>query len=105
MGAVLTENVRTIEGVRTVIEGTFALDSSYPTGGEAVTAASLGLVRIDDVIAMPRNGYVFQWDAANSKLLAYHGDSDGIADGPGVQVPDTTNLATVTGIRARITGV
>jgi len=105
MAAVFTTNVRTINGVRTVIEGTIALDSSYPTGGESITAASLGLVRIDDMIIGNKSGYSFEWDATNSKLLAYQGDNTNAAAAPAVQVPDTTNLSTVTGIRARVTGV
>ena len=62
---------------RTVI-GTIAFDASYPTGGESLTAANLGLGTIDQLRVFPKNGYVFEYDYTNSKLLAY---SQGITTG------------------------
>lgn len=77
--------------------GTIALDVSYPTGGEAIDVTANE--RFDVLIAQPTSGYAFQWDAANQKLLAYRADYDAVADGPLVQVPDTTDLSAVTGIQ------
>lgn len=45
-------------------------DSSYATGGEALTAANFGLDEIYTVIAAPNGGYVFEYDNTNSKLKA-----------------------------------
>lgn len=77
--------------------GEVDLDSSYPTGGEAVDVT--GNQSFEVLVAQSKAGYVFSWDRANQKLLAYHGDNDNVADGPLVQVPDTTNLSAVTGIQ------
>lgn len=57
------------------VETTF--DSSYPTGGESITAADFDLTSIDAVVVLGASGVAaagrfFQWDRANSKLLAYN---------------------------------
>lgn len=70
---------------RNTLDITF--DSSYPTGGESLTPAALGLVSVDIVLATGTGGYVFKYDKANQKLLAYTGGS---------QVSDTTDLSSVT---------
>jgi hypothetical protein len=46
-------------------------DNSYPTGGESITAAQLGLTAIDFVQASPAGGFDFEWDYAASKLKAF----------------------------------
>ena len=76
-----------------VAEVTF--DDSYPTGGEPLAPAALGLSKIDILVASPNSGYVFEYDHANSKLKAYQGDNDAVADGPLVQVADKADLKTV----------
>lgn len=76
-----------------------AFDSSYPTGGEPLTAGDLGLSTIDFLMAEPAGGYTFEYDHTNSKLIARYGDLNAVADGPQIQVPDTTDLSTVTGVR------
>lgn len=55
-----------------------ALDSSYPTGGEAVTAANLGLTRVDFAIATVKSAATTTVNVANvhydkdtGKLLIY----------------------------------
>lgn len=51
---------------------TLAFDSSYPTGGESLTPADLGLTtKIDYLSAEPIAGFKFQYDRANSKLKAF----------------------------------
>lgn len=77
-------------------------DSSYPTGGEAIDISANE--RLAFVGAQPTSGYVFQWDAANQKLLAYYGDNNNAADGPLIEVPNTTDLSSLTGVRARAIG-
>jgi hypothetical protein len=76
--------------------GTIALDSSYPTGGEAI---DLGLnERVDFLVTSPSGGYVGLWDATNQKLLMYYGDNNNASDGALIQVPDTTDLSALTAI-------
>ena len=52
--------------------GTITFDDSYPTGGEAFDKAALGLVRLDWLsFNQGEDGFVFHYDAANAKILAY----------------------------------
>lgn len=63
-----------------------AFDSSYPTGGEDLTPALLGLSQVDAFIPVSGNpGYSFQF--TGSKLLAFNGTT---------QVTNATNLSTLT---------
>ena len=74
---------------------TLTFDSSYPTGGEALAATGVEATEIVHVIAPMTSGYVFQWDQANLKLLAYYADYNAVGDGALIQVPNTTDLATL----------
>ena len=79
---------------------TIAFDSSYPTGGEPLTSADLGFAAAPrDVRIEPKSGYVFEYDAANQKVIVYYGDNNNASDGPLIQIPDTTNLSTLTGVK------
>lgn len=63
-----------VEGSRRVFRGTLAFDSSYPTGGEAITAATFGLSVLHhvQVSATSRNGAkLVTWDNVNSKLQVW----------------------------------
>lgn len=51
--------------------GTIAFDDSYPTGGESLTAANVGLQKIDSIDFDATAGFVFQYDFTNSKVLVY----------------------------------
>ena len=51
---------------------TINFDSSYPTGGESLTARNLALGTVDNLQVFPKNGYMFEYDYTNSKLKAYH---------------------------------
>lgn len=64
-----------------------AFDSSYPTGGESLTPAQLGLTSVDVVLSDHKAGYNFVYDKANQKLLAYNGTT---------QVANTTDLSAIT---------
>lgn len=76
-----------------IVKVTF--DSSYPTGGEALTAAQLGLNKVVHVAPAPASGYVGEYDLTNSKLKAYYGDNNNASDGPLIEVPNTTDLSAV----------
>ena len=45
-----------------------AFDSSYANGGESITPADLGLLRIDNMIIEPKGGYTFEYDSTNEKI-------------------------------------
>lgn len=77
-----------------VVRVTF--DSSYPTGGESLTAAQLGLNKVTVVIPLTASGYVGEYDLTNSKLKAFYGDNNNASDGPLVEVANTTDLSAVT---------
>lgn len=62
---------RNVSGNQNIVTGTVAFDSSYTTGGLALTAATLGLRVVDMIIIQPRSGFVFDYDYTNSKLLAF----------------------------------
>lgn len=84
---------------------TIAFDSSYPTGGEAIApAAKFGLQKVNMVITQPKSGYTFEYDYTNDKLLVYWGDNNNASDGPSVEVANTTNLSTLTGVKAIVIG-
>lgn len=78
---------------------TVVLDASYPTGGYTGLAAKLTAAasRTPTIVAVfaQSSGYVAYWDYANSKLMLFYSNSDA-ADGPMIQVPDTTDLSAVT---------
>lgn len=86
---------------------TITFDSSYPTGGEPLTAGDLGLKAVFEVRAHGpfRNtgatlGVTVSYDHANSKLVAYWGNAGTASGLP--EVTNTTDLSTYSG---RITAV
>jgi len=46
--------------------------TSYPTGGEPLSARNLALGVVDNLQVFPKNGYMFEYDYTNSKLKAYY---------------------------------
>lgn len=78
---------------------TWAWDNAYPAGGEAATPNQLGMTTISAVIPVSSNtaGYVYNWDAANSKLQAYYSNNDSTADGPLIDIA-VGDTAALTGI-------
>ena len=81
-------------------------DSSYPTGGEAVTANNLGLNAITTVVTQP--GYASSnptgavvpvWDRTNKKILIFQSKDPGNAGGADiglVQYTSTGDLSNLT---------
>lgn len=81
-----------------------AFDSSYPTGGEALVANTLGMLSFDLVLIEPKAGLVFSFDRTNNKVLAYW--TSNTTDGEAmVEVTDSTDLSAVTGVRIMAIGV
>lgn len=76
-------------------------DSSYATGGYSLTAADLGLQRIDFVDAGASGGYVPEYNYSTNKLLVrWSGGSGAVLS----QVTNATDLSAVT-FRLYVLGV
>ena len=77
--------------------GKITFDSSYPTGGEAITVANFnfsgGILAL--FLEPSLGGYVPVWDGTNSKIKVLYGDYDNVSDGPLIEVPNTTDLSAV----------
>jgi hypothetical protein len=71
------------------------MDSSYPTGGEAITAAQLGLATVDVAMCTTNTGHVAQYDKDNAKIKLYYADYDAVADGALIEVPAATDVSAV----------
>lgn len=75
-------------------------DSSYPTGGESLTAADVGLKKIEQLIVHGpatatrggTTGVLATYDYTNSKLQAFWGNAGTASVLP--EVTDTTDIAT-----------
>ena len=80
-----------------IMYGTFDFDSSYPTGGEAMDLSN-EFKEVLWVLMTPNSGYVFQYDKAAKKILAYWYDYDATADGAAVEVTAATNMSAVVNV-------
>ncbi len=81
-------------GDRVATRATFTFDALYPTGGESLTPAMLGLGVIDFLVATSVGGYVFEYNYTTKKLLAYWVDTT-VDGAPLAEVADTTDLALI----------
>jgi hypothetical protein len=77
-------------GLRMAV-GSVTLDSSYPTGGYALTPANFGLPALTFVIATAP-GFVCRWSKSTQKLLLY---ATAAAATGITEVTAATNLSTV----------
>ncbi len=98
MALTFTINDQTVWGNKHVIMATIALDSSYPTGGEAVTAANFGLNTIERFLiqTVTDGTRLYSFDAANSKIQAWTALA--------TEVTNTTDLSAVTNLRVMVIG-
>ena len=89
-----------IVGARRARTFTIGFDSSYPTGGEELKLATLGL---EEVLFVAQEGapIVVNYDRANEKLLAYWGT--GGTAGVLPQVTNATDLSAQT-VRVQFVG-
>ena len=68
-------------------------DSSYATGGEALTATTLGLESLHVMfISMEKSGYVAQYDYSGEKVVLYESGADGASLD---EVANTTDVSVV----------
>tara|TARA_R110000824_G_scaffold387918_1_gene583327 strand:- start:379 stop:807 length:429 start_codon:yes stop_codon:yes gene_type:complete len=66
----LTGDWSGIQGNKRTTIANFDFDSSYPTGGETLTPANLGLRVIEHIDIFPQGGATFEYDYTNEKVLA-----------------------------------
>lgn len=77
MSLTVSEIARSVFGNKRIVISEVTFDSSYATGGEALTAATLGLSTIDALFvdagaaAAGTTGVVVKYDKTNSKLQAF----------------------------------
>jgi hypothetical protein len=85
-----------VPGNRKFVTATVTFDSSYATGGEAISLTSLGLNRLDFMWAVTQDGYVPSWDGSSTapkvKLFWVDTTTDGAAL---AVVPSTTDVSAV----------
>lgn len=79
----------------------FTGDAAYPTGGTAGFKALFQAKAKDQrapiaVIVEDCGGYQVTYDVANDKLKVWYGDNNNAADGPLIEVPNTTDLSATT---------
>ena len=96
MAITSTRSPRNVAGGQKQRIATITFDSSYPTGGEPITAADLGLSsQIEFVFCQTLNaGYVVAWDGSKTapKLKVFQQSA---ATSALTEVPNTTNLSTL----------
>jgi len=93
------------------VDMTITPDTSYPTGGwtgfaatvvaaakaatPALNIGSLVKANVFGILPLDTAGYTVAYDKAGDKLKVYYSNSDS-ADGPLVELPDTTDIHTTT---------
>lgn len=87
MALTFVDDARSVIRNKRMVIATVTFDSSYPTGGEALSANDLGLASLDFVSATTDGNYAVTWDKAAGKLKAY------VA--AGTQVPNATDLSAI----------
>ena len=88
-----------VPGSRKEVVGVITFDSSYVTGGEAVTLAQLGLSRLDYLIVTAVNGNIPAWDGSTSspKIKLFWVPLDSAeSKTPLEEVASTTNVSATT---------
>src|SRR4051794_41141362 len=94
-------NGRSVAGAKQIRRGTMTFDSSYDAGGEALAASLLELNQIDDLRVDPIGGYVFSWDKANAKVLAYRTKDPAAAGGADIVMQEVTAAVNLSAIAPR----
>lgn len=79
-----------------MLHGSLAFDSSYPTGGEPLDLTAYFPNSVHFVLIEPQAGYVFVYDYANKKVMAYWTGASTSA--VLAQITDTTNLSALSAV-------
>lgn len=77
-------------------------DGAYPTNGTATFSTifktamgeTYGSLTVLGIIPQVTGGYTVEWDRTTDKLKMFYGNTDS-ADGPNIEVPNTTDLSAV----------
>ncbi|MEW6214548.1 MAG: hypothetical protein AB1478_04995 [Nitrospirota bacterium] len=72
MALSITIKGHNVIGNRRQTIATVDFDSSYPTGGESLTARNLALGIIDMLQVESKSGYIFDYDYTNNKLKVFY---------------------------------
>jgi hypothetical protein len=77
MSLIISNLINGNDGARKKVNATVAFDSSYPTGGETLTAGQLGMNIIENINIEDSQGYTYDVDiaagGASAKIKAYLG--------------------------------
>lgn len=73
MSLTLSNQSFAVTGQKKITLVDLAFDSSYPTGGEALTPGQVGMSVIERVLFETDTGYLFQYDSANQKVKVFYG--------------------------------
>lgn len=98
MAVTVTINKREAVGRARYRSGTIDFDASYPTGGESLSAADLGLGSVDLCLLAPASGLMFEYDHTNSKVKALY--PTGGAAAPATRVAPVAAAPTASGANA-----
>ena len=96
--ATILKEVPLLFGVKLVL-GTLAMDSSYPTDGEAVDLSDSFEGGVIHLLFGFGSGYIFDHDGGTptaGKIKAWWFDYDAGADGAAIEVANTTDLSGIT---------
>jgi len=103
-----------------ILSGTLAFSSSYSTGGESATDITKYFKECNRVVCDAKGGYIFEWDKTNKKIKVLYPRaasshthtentaatytqnattaSANIAAAAGAEVPNGTDLSSLTGV-------
>lgn len=90
MALAITNQKSSVFGNKRTSTFDVAFDSSYPTGGEALSLGTLGLSEVDIVLISQKSGYILEYDYTNNKVLAYR--SAGFTPAGSVAAPTITTI-------------
>lgn len=81
------------------VTGRFNFGASYPAGGVDITGIFNQFAELLGIAWETKAGYVFETDYTNRRVRAFHFNYPAATAGAAVEVPNATNLSSVTGVR------
>jgi hypothetical protein len=83
-------------GNKKMYSGTITFDNSYAgSGGEVYTNAQFALRVIEELVVSPKDGYVFEVDLTNKKIIVREQSPAATSSGPLSEVTATDDLSSV----------
>ncbi len=86
-GVTVSNQKYTTHGTFRAVYADLAFDSSYPAGGESLTALNLGLQKIYQIRMSTKDGYSFEYDYTNATIKVF-------ADAPAIVYEEKHTAAT-----------